>query len=220
MASLSETFGTAHLQPKRQTVVGLSDNRGGRIMRALLLAALACLITAPAGAQERLNKDSTNFGEADPRVFVVRNIDLIRRYFRRKYLIKIDFHDGVTDGCLPRPSAIKTAIELGLRRAGLNPDGDDSALWLLTVSAFGSELKYQDGNRAGHCNVGLNAEFVIRDFFRDYDNPEEVLYFGVPATQSSFTLYSDKSRMQENLRETVSEVVDEFANEILKATQE
>lgn len=180
-------------------------------MRTLILAVLACLIAAPAGAQEQFGKD-------DPRVREVElsNADLIKGYDSQLWHIQTAFHDQVTDGCLPRPNAIKTTLELGIRRARLNPVNEFSP-WNMTVTAFGSELT--SGRSAlGSCYVTIIASFENWRWFYSADS-QKGYYLQVPILRRVRTVLGPKSGMQSQVKENVSEIVDEFVNEILKATE-
>lgn len=186
-------------------------------MRTLVLAVLACLIAAPAEA-----------GKAGGTL----NSVLLERYFKREDPIQVVFSDGVTGGCLPRPKAIEIAIELGLRRAGLNPDGDNLSVWSLLVQPFGAEPTYKGGGALGACTVTVTAALYWTGAVRaqtwvpdktDGETGEfvgdDLIVLSVPAIEEVRYILANKHEMQTSIREMVSEIVDEFSNEILKAME-
>lgn len=164
-------------------------------MRTLILVLLACLIAAPAGAQ---------------------NPDLLA-HFERDTPVQVTFIDNVSDGCLPRPKAIETVMELGLQRAGLRPTKDES-FWTLQVTAGGYETTYEGGAGTGDCVVTIAPMFYWY-WPLDPRGPKEELWLSVPVISWTGILSGPKSQMQEAVRNAVAEAVDDMANEILKATE-
>ena len=172
-------------------------------MRTLILAAMLCLVAVPARAD-----------------IMLANRDLIERYFQGDEPIFIKFVDGIKDGCLPRPDAVYSAIEAGLRRVGLQTvDQRDNARWTLLVSTAGSEMEAGDGSGTGTCYGGVAAKLVMRWAFRDLVKPEDRIRLAVTGLEGGFVLYGDKPSMQRYINKRVSEIVDEFAYEILQATE-
>jgi hypothetical protein len=163
-------------------------------MRTLILAALVCLIAVPADAS---------------------NEELLK-FFRRDIEIEVLFDEKVKHGCLPRPKAIEMVMELGLQRAGLRP-ATKSSVFVLYVRAAGYQLEYGK-ERTGPCIIILESEFILSLPFTIFGF-DVLLDLDVPALAQTEVLSSEKSRMQSHVKETVTEVVDKFANEILKATE-
>jgi hypothetical protein len=172
-------------------------------MRSLIIAALLCLIAGPARAD-----------------IMLANRDLIERYFQGDEPIFISFADGIKDGCLPRPDAVRSAIEAGLRRAGLTPtDNQGNSRWTLLISAAGSEMKARDGSGTNTCYAGVEARLVMRWAFRDLIRPEEQIRLAVTGLEGGSIMYGGKPSMQRRINGALSDLVDEFAYEILQAIE-
>lgn len=171
-------------------------------MRALMLAALACLIAGPAGAQIE------DFNRA-----------LIENHFARDMPIYVKFIDDMRDGCLPRPKAIESAMELGVQRAGLKLGKRESSSWVLGVVAYGDELKFANRRHSGSCTFVVRAMFARGSMFIDVtDNKDEMLLLVEALSAMSRVGIADKAGAQDDIKSVVSDIVDGFANEILKAT--
>ena len=170
-------------------------------MRTLIIAAMLCLIAVPARAEIMLS-----------------NRDLIERYFQGDEPIFVNFADGIKDGCLPRPDAVHSSITSGLRRAGLQPTSvRGNARWTLLISAAGSEMKARDGSGSNTFYAGVEARFVMRWTFRDLIKPDERIGLAVTGLEAGSVMYGGKSSMQSLINRRVSDIVDEFAYEILEA---
>ena len=173
-------------------------------MRTLILAVLACLIAAPAGAQM--------FPEPD----------LIELYFTRSDPVRVMYYEDVTDGCRPRRHAIESTIIESLFVAGLTPTRAPTgglADWVLEMTAVGGESKYEDRSPTGYCNLAIHTRFTLNHPFRLYDRPHWEVLLSVLALQDIRAVGARKSRAQDEIEEAVSEIMDEFAREILKAME-
>ena len=167
-------------------------------MRTLILAAVLFLIAVPARAE-----------------VILFNGGLIQKYFKADEPIFISFNDRVKDGCLPQPEAIKTTMELGLRRSGLIPtDKQGVAGWTLQIVTAGAEIKSKD--KLDICHAVVDAKLILGWSFRDYDNPDEWISLSVPALVQSFFMDVSKPSMQSHINESVNMIVKEFTTEILK----
>jgi hypothetical protein len=170
-------------------------------MRTLILVAVLCLIAVPARAEVILFNDG-----------------LIQNYFKYDDPIFISFSDRVEDGCLPQPEAIKTTMELGLRRTGLiATDTPGIARWTLQIVTAGGELKSQDN--LDICQVVVDAKLILGWSFRDYNNPDEWISLSVPALVQGFVKDASKPSMQSQINESVDLIVNDFTNEILKTVE-
>ena len=170
-------------------------------MRTLILAAMLCLIAMPARAEVILFNDG-----------------LIQSYFKYDDPIFISFSNRVEDGCLPQPEAIKTTMELGLRRSGLiATDQPGIARWTLQIVTAGGELKSRDN--LDICHAVIDAKLILGWSFRDYNNPDEWIGLSVPALVQGLVKDASKASMQSQLNDSVDMIVNEFTNEILKTLE-
>lgn len=173
-------------------------------MRTLTLGLIACLVATPGVAQQS-------------------NPWLLDKYFGPDTQISVVFDDQVRDGCLPRPAAVQTAMELGLRRARLTVNESSEGTWVLSVVAFGYEERYRGGEASGDCNVVISSSLLFTYLYIDgikyMIDQEDIDYVTIttPVLISQILLNGQKSGMQDRVRSSVVETVDEFANEILKA---
>lgn len=165
-------------------------------MRTPIFAIVACLIAAPAGAQ--LNRD------------------LIKEYDPQLWPIQIEFVDGITDGCLPRPGVIKTTMELGLRRAGLRPT-DQISPWRFLVDTTGKQLG--EGVWSDTCIASVTVSLDWSRWFYEV-NSEQGYYLRIPVFFQFGIVHGSRSTMQRSLNNAVREIVDQYANEILKAMEQ
>lgn len=170
-------------------------------MRTLIVAAVLCLIAAPARAE-----------------VVIFNGELIQRYFKLDEPIFIFFNDWIQDDCLPQPEAIKSTIDLGLRRSGLKPtDQQGTASWTLSIFVAAAEIRSEDKKALGICYARVDAKLILGRAFRDYSNPDERISLSVPGLVQGVVAYTGKPGTQSYIDESVNKIVDEFAIEILKA---
>ena len=170
-------------------------------MRTLILAAVLWLIAVPARAEVILFNDG-----------------LIQRYFKLDEPIFINFHDRVKDGCLPQPEAIKTTIELGLRRSGLIPtDKQGIARWTLQIVTAGAEIKSK--GKLDICRAVVDAKLILGWSFRDYNNPDEWISLSVPALVQGLNMDASKPSMQSHINDSINRIVTEFTTEILKSVE-
>jgi hypothetical protein len=123
--------------------------------------------------------------------------------------VSIDIENGVDDGCLSNPNALKVEAELILRRSGISVVALDQLgpQYLLQINAFGYEIE-----QTGSCDVALNVEL-----WRFEQAPEGHITLIVAWMNSKIITGGTKAGMQESLRAQVSELVSDLANEILKA---
>jgi hypothetical protein len=121
--------------------------------------------------------------------------------------IYVFLEDGVSDGCLSNPNALKVEAELVLRRSGIvlsNPT--ETEHHGLEIRPLGYELG------TGACVVRLDVS--LRRTSRAPEGHPVI----IDAYKNGELLSSDtKPGMQEGLRAAVSEIVSDLANEILKA---
>jgi len=124
------------------------------------------------------------------------------------YIIK----DQVTDGCLSNPSALKVEAELILRRSGISVTATDLGPhhYQLGIMPVGSERKLEGGQSLGSCSVKMHLEMW---HFAKVPEGHEAL---ITAYGAVVMLIGNKAGMQERVRTTVSELVSDLANEILK----
>ena len=125
----------------------------------------------------------------------------------RAVLVVIE--DGVKDGCLSNPNALKVEAELILRRSGISLSKSDP-YYSLVIRPYGWEIKSEGGQPIG-CVVVLDI-----NLWRSTRVPEGHAAL-ITAYRKNGLISGSKSWIQENLRTSVSEIVSDLANEILKA---
>ena len=124
--------------------------------------------------------------------------------------VSVSVEDGVRDGCLSNPNALKVEAELIFRRSGISLS--ESAHYYLVIVIFGGAQKTASGQDKGTCVATLTLEL-----WRFAEVPEGHAALITAYRMSFLWVGQPKSGMQENLRTKVSEFVSDLANEILKA---
>ena len=137
--------------------------------------------------------------------------DYDARQLAKVKAVEVLITDKVIDGCLPRPSILKTEAELVLRRSGIEVEAG-LASHLLTISVVGFELtRGSGGTPVGAC-VG-HFELLVLKFEKLLDRSISMVLAGTDGAM----LAGPKDVFQNQLRNAVNEKVTELANEILKA---
>ena len=126
--------------------------------------------------------------------------------------------DQVKDGCLPQPNALKVQAELILRRSGIevlqNEETGLGPLAFLSPTLQITALGYSFPNSSS-CVVSLSSQvFRLRSQLQPEGHSGHILVY-----EAQKLLGGPKAGMQSRLRETVSQHVSDFANELLKARQ-
>ncbi len=125
--------------------------------------------------------------------------------------LKVQVVDAVKDDCLANPNALKVEAELIVRRSEITvlqsrQTEVDPKRGLLTITATGAELTPTG------CVVNLDVQLT-----RAINAPEGHIAV-VEVYRRAELLYGyNKPQTQEALRSSVSEIVSDLANEILKA---
>lgn len=118
--------------------------------------------------------------------------------------VVVVFTNQVTDGCLGNSAVLKLGAELILRKSGISVVPVESAAHELKIQARGFRYEQQ-------CTA-----VVTVDLFRFVHLPEG--YFGRVTSYDNVDLLAyPESEMQERLYNSVSEIISDLANEILKA---
>jgi hypothetical protein len=127
--------------------------------------------------------------------------------------IDVVVDDSVKDGCLRVPNILKVEAELILRRSGIAVVDEPSlSNHTIRIEALGNHLG-SDERYEFTCLVAMT--YYLYKFKLQMEGHSEL----VVAFMRGSLHWGDKSGMQGQLREEVSEVVTELANEILKARQ-
>lgn len=127
--------------------------------------------------------------------------------------VSVHVKDDVVDGCLANPNALKVEAELILRRSGITIiEGWRKGMHLLLVSAQGWEIKTTGQTPFGACAVTIDL-----DLSRSVTAPEGHSGFIIAYENAGLFIGYTKPEMQEALRNIISEIVSDLANEILKA---
>ena len=128
--------------------------------------------------------------------------------------ISVYIEDHVRDGCLSNPNALKVEAELILRRSEISIAEHDppGQRYQLVIAPYGGGSKTEGGQGLGHCLVALRVEL-----WRWARVPEGHAALVIAYRKSFLLTGYTKSRMQGELRTTVSEIISDLANEILKA---
>jgi hypothetical protein len=124
--------------------------------------------------------------------------------------VSVKILDEVKDGCLSNPNALKVEAELILRRSGVRVDGAN-VMSVLLISVIGWEMRTAN-QRLGKCVVHTNV-----DLYRLTQAPEGHETLAAAYRQYVPLAGATKLETQEETRASVSEVVSDLANEILKA---
>lgn len=127
--------------------------------------------------------------------------------------IKITLSDQVSDGCMPRPSAIEEAAELRFRAAGIPRNNDDAPLHELSIFAAGYATN--DFNCAVTVSMDLHTVASVNEGRQpNWVFPLARVQIGGGRLR---LIAGPKTDMQTLVRDSVVEMSDSIALDILRA---